>query len=74
MAGSCKQIYVSNADSICYVNAAGHIYAHEDGYWFHVSSSPEFKKIAISSNRAAVATTANGEIYYKPSLRSSEKW
>jgi hypothetical protein len=72
--GSCKQIYVSNADSITCVNAAGQVRVHEDGKWAVVSSTPAFAKIAVSSFRAAVATTASGEIYYKPQLRSADKW
>lgn len=74
MPGACKQVYVSNADSITCVNAAGQVYAFEDNQWFYVSSSPAFKKIAVSSTKAAVATTASGDIYYKPSLRSTQKW
>ena len=74
MPGACKQIYVSNAYSITCVNAAGQVYSYEDGQWFYVSSSPAFKKIAMSSTKGAVATTANGDIYFKYSLRSSKNW
>lgn len=74
VAGSCKQVYVSNPDSITCVNAAGSVLIHENGKWNLVSSTPAFKKIAVSSFRAAVATTATGEIYYKPQLRSADKW
>ena len=65
---------MSNADSITCINAAGSVYFYEDGDWNLVSSTPAFKKIAVSSYRAAVATTAGGEIYYKPQLRSLDKW
>ena len=65
---------MSNAKSISCVNAAGSAYFFEDGKWILVSSSPAFKKIAVGPFRAAVALTAAGECYWKPQIRSADKW
>jgi hypothetical protein len=74
MPGECKQVYVSNAKSIACVNAAGSAYFFEDGKWILVSSSPAFKRIAVGPFRSAVALTPDGETYWKPQIRSADKW
>ena len=74
MPGECKQIYVSNAKSISCVSASGNAYFYDDGKWILVSSSPAFKKIAVGPFRTAIALTAAGECYWKPQIRSADKW
>jgi hypothetical protein len=48
---SCKQIYVSNSDSIACVNATGSAFFYESHSWHPVGSNQAFTKIAVSSNR-----------------------
>ena len=74
MSGSCKKVYISHVDSVACVNAAGQVYAYLDWNNFLVNSSRAFNNIAVSTTRGAVATTTNGEIYYKHSLRSAQEW
>jgi hypothetical protein len=74
MPGECKQVYVSNAKSIACVNAGGQAWFFEDGKWILVSSSPAFTRIAVGPFRSAIALTAAGECYWKPQIRSADKW
>jgi len=74
MPGECRQVYVSNAKSIACVNAGGQAWFFEDGKWILVSTSPAFVRIAVGPFRTAVALTPAGEIYWKPQIRSADKW
>jgi hypothetical protein len=65
---------VRDANNIACVNREGQVKSWENEKWILISSQPIIEKVAITSEKWAVAITADGNMVRKKNLKSLEAW
>ncbi len=65
---------MSSKDNVACVDPDGSVHFIDRGFWMVISRTPLFSKIAVSNGREVIATTASGDVYYKPQIRNTNVW